>query len=310
MKIGSRTFTGLTLLLTVGVILIGAIFTVGAIVPMFFSEKTLATVMIENQQNARPHQEGLKDALLIEEWPVEGMIARFAVVFDIENMPKRVGPVRSLRPYFLDGIAPWPMPFFHAGGSPEALEKIYASNHMMSINGIGGTYFKDFKRDTEIPAPHNLFISGENVTRLTEAENLGKTDWPPYKIGSAPAGDDATSITINFLSQDHNIQYEYQPLTGTYNRTNGDVTDHGFPKNVLVLEIGIQSIGEYGRLNIPVVGSGPATLFRSGKVYQGTWEKPKDEWFTFTTDDDKEFVFARGQTWMTVVPSLSRLSWE
>lgn len=115
-------------------------------------------VMIENHEDARPHQKGLEDALMIQEFLVEGFISRFVALFDAQALPSTIGPVRSLRPYFLDGIAPWVRTVFHAGGSPEALDRVKHSGEFYALNLL---YFDDEHgslRDENVAPPHNLFL--------------------------------------------------------------------------------------------------------------------------------------------------------
>src|SRR3989338_1831670 len=70
--------------------------------PLNRRSRPTVAVMIENHQEARPEHQWLEGALLIEEFLVESGITRFAVLFDAEDLPERIGPVRSLRPYFVD----------------------------------------------------------------------------------------------------------------------------------------------------------------------------------------------------------------
>ena len=62
------------------------------------SPSFLVGVMIDNHEDAMPHQRGLEKALLIEEQFVEGFITRFAAVFDAADLPEQTGPIRSVRP--------------------------------------------------------------------------------------------------------------------------------------------------------------------------------------------------------------------
>jgi len=279
--------------------------------PFFSSKRTLATVMIENHEDARPFQSGLDRALIVYEWPVEGMISRFAAVFDIKDLPRKVGPVRSLRPYFLESILPWETVIFHAGGSPEALEKIYSSNKLTSINGIAGAYWELFDREEDSVPPHDLFVNKKVIVAYTRDADPEPVVWPPYTEGKALPSDQVNEIDITFFSALHNVHYTYNAYSQEYMRTNGNVIRQGFPKNVMILEVPIESTGEYGRLNMPMRGSGRAYLFRSGNLYEGRWKKNGEfSEFEFVDLNDNPLVFAHGQTWITVVPTMDRVSWE
>ena len=82
------------------------------------------------------------------------------------------------------------------------------------------------------------------------------------------------------------------------------------PKNILALEMPINGEGEFGRLNIEVVGAGRMLLFRSGKVYEGQWRKEgPDVPFIFEDHKGNPLALSRGQGWMIVLPTLERVSW-
>lgn len=292
-------------------LILGGVLLIVAVPPLLRSERNLVAVIVENHEDARPFQEGLSRALLIEEWLVEGFISRFVAVYDVRSLPPRIGPVRSLRPYFLDGLLPWSLPIFHAGGSPEALERIFASPVHRSINGLAGAYYGLYEREPNTNPPHDFFVPRSTITAQHAEGNYMPTEWPPYVEGGARNGETAEVIHVNFMNPDHNVEYTYRPSTKRYVRRNGDDTQDMEPSNVLILEIPVAEIREYGRLHIPVLGRGKALLFRAGRVYEGFWKKGGEhEWFSFANADGNPLRFARGQTWMTVLPTLERVSWN
>jgi len=273
-------------------------------------KRSIIGVMIENQEDARPYQSGLEKALFIMEFPVEGMISRFLALFDRKNLPASVGPVRSLRPYFVDASQPWLGAILHAGGSPEAFERAKVFDTLTTVNVL---YFDDgtyaLRRD-DVPAPHNLFLSDAVMEKLLP-EETNAVSWPPYPTGGPPASASGASlIHISFLSSLHNVEYRSLP-DGSYLRINGGVISGLQPHNVLVLQIPVAEIGEFGRLTIPVEGKGEAILFRSGYAIPGTWQsKGFDTGLTFFDLHNQPLRFSAGSTWMTVVPDLGRVEWE
>ncbi|MFH0769851.1 MAG: DUF3048 domain-containing protein [Candidatus Peregrinibacteria bacterium] len=279
-----------------------------SLLPVLTGEKPLVAVVIENHPTARPHQRGLQDALLIEEFFVEGYISRFAAIFDARRLPPLLGPVRSLRPYFIDALVPLVHVILHAGGSPEAFERVRSDSSITAINGL--KYSKEFFRDDSVPAPHNLFTGALEVSPLLPAE-ITPASWPPYATGMAQTGEPAVRVSVNFYNPDNDVAYTYDPQTWRYIRKNGEEVSDAQPSNVLLLEIPVAGEGEAGRLQIPVAGEGRAFLFRSGVEIEGTWKKYGPQaWFVFTDHFGHPMVFARGQTWMTVVDRLERVKWE
>ena len=282
------------------------------LVPQWRRGREIVAVVIENHEDARPHQRGLESALLIQEYLVEGFISRFVALFDLRSFPAEVGPVRSLRSYFLDGVQPLARVVLHAGGSPDALERVTNGEDVYAVNGLAYEE-ESFRRDESVPPPHNLFISRSGLHALLP-EEMPRTPWPPYRVGTSE--DLVTSeprvltVHLSFLSPLHNVVYVYDPWFKWYRRRNGDIESTARPHNVLVLEVPVEGIGEYGRLHIPLEGGGRLLLFHSGRVYEGRWKKEGTEApFTFLGEDAKPLTFVAGQTWMTVLPTLDRVSW-
>jgi hypothetical protein len=235
---------------------------------------------------------------------VEGGITRFAVLLPGDRLPERIGPVRSLRPYFLELVEPWASLLLFAGGSPEALEEAPTAT-IPAINGLGRP--KEFFRDKEIPAPHNLFIGSDGLRTIMREWELAPTLWPPYTVGGMPDGESASTVEMNFLSRTHDVTYTAKG--GSYVRMNGDIESPMRPSNVVVLEAPIVSIGELGRLEIPLTG-GRMLFFRSGMAYEGRWKLDRSAGLQFLDNDGRAMRFSRGQTWITVLPTLERVTWE
>ncbi len=272
--------------------------------------RSVVGVMIENQEDARPYQLGLEKALMIEEFPVEGMISRFLALFDRSDLPASVGPTRSLRPYFVDGSRPWAGAIFHAGGSPEAFERVQAFSNLTTVNVL---HFDDEKyalRRSDVPAPHNLFLSRDVMEELLP-EHIADVSWPPYPTGGPSASASGASVVrINFLSGLHNVEYRLQP-DGSYRRNNGGIVSALQPQNVVILQIPITEIGEFGRLTIPLEGKGPLLLFRSGYAIAGRWRYDgPDTGFTFLDLHETPLRLSAGPVWMTVIPDMGRVEWE
>jgi hypothetical protein len=274
----------------------------------------MIAVMIENHEEARRYHSGLTDALMIQEFLVEGFISRFVALFDTRHLPREVGPVRSLRPYFLDGISPWARTVFHAGGSPEALKRVEEGNEFYATNILYYDDENDSLRKDGPPAPHDLFLRKAKIKEfLSEVPErfLGTSQWPPYTIGPAVGGESATNIRVSFFNKLHNVFFEFQPLSQKYERTNGDSLSKARPSNVLILEVPIDEVGAYGRLFMTLTGSGQAELFHSGKVWTGRWKRESiTDPFTIVNLAGEQLPFAQGQTWMMVLPTLERVSWK
>lgn len=272
--------------------------------------RTIVAVVVENHAAARPHQRGLADALLVQEYLVEGLISRFVAFFDAAGLPRSVGPVRSIRSYFLDGLRPLASVIYHAGGSPDALDRARDDPHITALNGLALP--EHFLRADGIPAPHDLFISRGAIKDLLP-ERLPETLWPPYALSDAvpPSGERAGDVRVLFFNPDHDVTYAYDSWFKWYERTNGGLVSEARPRNVLILETLVREAYEQGRLRVDLTGSGRLLLFRSGAVFRGFWAKASpDAPFVFSDARGGVLPLAPGQTWMTVLPTLERVKWE
>lgn len=278
------------------------------LVPWSPPSATPIAVIIENHEDARPHQRGLDRALFIAEFLVEGYISRFVAFFDHSAFPEQVGPIRSLRPYFLPVIQPWASALLFAGGSPEALRDLEGSAvPWVNLLGVDDADL----RDRTVPPPHNMFLRPAQAAALLDGRRLRPVRRSPFPIGGPPSGSGAELIRLQFFSPLHNVEYRYDALEDAYVRTSGEVTHAARPRNVLVLAMPILGEGEYGRLDIRPQGGGPALLFSSGLVQEGRWERGEGDRdpFRFLDRWGEPLRFAPGLTWMTVLPDLSRVRW-
>jgi hypothetical protein len=270
---------------------------------------TYVGVMIDNHEDARPFQHGLDDAAWVQEQFVEGFITRFEAVFDTNDLPESVGPVRSVRPYFVDGSSAIVSAIFHVGGSPEALDKLAASKTVTSFNALLG-YNEYYGHNPEAPAPHHRTITAEKIEELLGKIKTHEVEYPFSTAGEFTSEESVDTFEIDYHSKIHDITYTYSSWSGNYTRTNRDEVQASAAKNILILETPVEVVGPVGRLGITMLGSGRAMLFRDGGVVHGKWKKTSnDTFFTFTDTDGKEFSFHSGQTWMIVLDSLNRVSW-
>ena len=122
---------------------------------------------INNHPLARP-QSGISDADIVYELAAEGNITRLLALFQSE-LPEEIGPIRSARDYFVH-ISKGLDAFYVAHGySPDA-KQMLQNRFVDNINGMqyDGTLFN---RSKERKAPHNSYISKDNVLAGMEKTN-------------------------------------------------------------------------------------------------------------------------------------------
>lgn len=280
------------------------------------TKRPVTAIMIENSPDARP-QSGLKDAGIVYEAIAEGGITRFLTLHQ-EDTPKLIGPVRSVRMYYVDWLAPYNASVAHVGGSAAALKEVRNGKYR-DIDQFfnAGSYW----RATDRYAPHNVYTSFAKLDALNKAKGYKTskfTSWP-RQDGTAAKTPTATKIAINFSSALFNTAYKYNAKTNTYDRSVGGAAakdrEKGriSPNVVIAMNVNMKLVFEDGyRESITTTGSGKATIFQNGTATKATWHKAsRSGSLTFTDGSGKEIALNRGQTWVAAVPNGSGgVSWQ
>ncbi|MDB5160929.1 MAG: hypothetical protein JWO96_309 [Candidatus Saccharibacteria bacterium] len=273
-------------------------------------KRPVTAIMIENSLDARP-QSGLQDAGIVYEAIAEGGITRFSAIFQ-DTQPQYIGPVRSLRPYYIDFFTPFDAAIAHVGGSPEALDQIRSGGKDLDQFFNAGSYWRQATRD----APHNVYTSFEKLDNLNLSKGYISSSpktWPRKKDSplKVPA---AKSIDLDISSGDFNIHYDYDAATNSYMRFEGGkphlvstTADNAtaaqvHPKVVIapIMSYGIESDGKHSQYG--TTGSGPVYVFQDGGVTQGTWSKAdRASQFVFKDTAGKDIPLTAGQTWVTAL---------
>lgn len=264
-------------------------------------------VMIENSPDARP-QSGLQEAGVVYEAISEGGITRFLALY-LESKPSHIGPVRSVRPYYLDFLAPYDAPLAHAGGSAPALAQL-RSQKFKDLEAFQNA--DTYQRVTNRYAPHNLYTSREKLLALQKKKGWTKSTFTGFvrKTTEEPdAKPTAKSIDFKISSFLYNPHFDYDAKTNSYLRkmagkphVDEKTGKRIAPKVVIAIVTkhhyqGIYSV--YG-----ATGSGTAYIFQDGKVVKGVWEKRnrKDQ-YRFGDANGSPLALNAGQTWLSFVSS-------
>ncbi|HWT39914.1 MAG TPA: DUF3048 domain-containing protein [Dongiaceae bacterium] len=277
----------------------------------------VTAIMIENSPDARP-QSGLKNSGVVFEAIAEGGITRFLVLYQ-EQKPQLIGPVRSVRMYYVDWLAAFNASVAHVGGSYAALQEVRNGNYRDIDEFFNGSYYW---RATDRYAPHNVYTSFAKLDALNAAKGYTSSNFTgfPRKDSSAAKSPTATSIDITISGPLYNSHYAYNASTNTYDRSEGgaahmDREDGQIsPRVVIVMKVQESTVFEDGyREDINAIGSGTAYIFQDGTEQQVTWTKAsKTDQITFTDAAGQPVSLARGQTWITAVPQNEggNVSWQ
>lgn len=268
-------------------------------------------VIIENHGLAQPHQKGLSLAPIVYETYAEGGITRFMAIF-ASTSPERIGPIRSLRPYFLEWAKEHAHTVVHAGGSEEALANL-------TVSGLFDIDEEEeasniLIRDKNVEKPHNLFADMDTI-RSSLPSPIHRWEAMPFIFAERKDSGDMSTIKIAF-GEPYNASFVYDKEKNTYVRhQRGEIhKDHLnnkplTPANIIVQEARITVLDDIGRLEIQTKGSGKILVFSSGSLQKGTWEK-KESVTKYFNEEKEPVTLQKGQTWIIVIDSLSKISWE
>lgn len=275
--------------------------------------RPVTAVMIENSLDARP-QSGLSQASVVYEAIAEGGITRFLALYQDTN-PANIGPIRSVRPYYLQWAMGFDAPLAHVGGSPEALQDIKswgARDLDQFFNS--GAYHRISSRD----APHNVYSAIDTLMQASIAKGYSSSSFTSWSRKPDAAAKLATARTIDLTMSGplYNVHYDYDATTNTYKRSeagaahldaNGSVQIS--PKVVigLVMPYGIQSDGKHSEYG--TIGSGQAYIYQDGLVTIGQWNKVDNRAsMTFTDSAGQPIALNSGQTWLTAITAPTKIT--
>lgn len=278
------------------------------------TRQAVTGMMIENSPDARP-QSGIKNSGVIFEAIAEGGITRFLVLYQ-EQKPQIIGPVRSVRLYYLDWLAAFDASIGHVGGSPTGLQEVRNGNYRDIDQFFNGN---SYWRATDRYAPHNVYTSFEKIDALNTSKGYLTSSFTGFsrKDSKALKTPVATHIDVTMSSALYNSAYDYNAATNTYDRfqVGEPFTDREegqlSPRVVIVMKIE-QRISDGTHQEMDTIGSGTAYVFQDGDVHEVTWSKAsKTEQIKFTTAEGQDFRLARGQTFISVVPpSTGGVTWQ
>lgn len=303
------------------------------------SSPTFCVQIPNGKDGARP-QAGLNQAAVVFEAIAEAGITRFAAIFQ-NATASAIGPIRSLRPYYLEWDLPFDCTIVHAGGSDEAMTALrHTGAHNLNEN-----YDYMWREQGGERMWNNLFTSSSSLLRYTTEMGWNSSNVKAFarftpeeneqilaKNSACPEAKAcetalATNIYINFSGIPiYNTVYQYDTENNRYLRSyaNGEahliyacpenlnqprtITDCGepvqvAPKVVIAMFVQENKMPDNYHENIVTTGQGDAVIFQNGEVIEGTWQKTSaGEQITFRDSTGNLIKLAPGQTWISAVP--------
>ncbi len=269
-------------------------------------------VKIDNAPGARP-QAGLVEADVVFEELVEGGLTRFLAVFHSED-PPIVGPVRSARSTDVPLLMPLVEPLFAWSGSnarfAEALQ-------VASVVDVGFERRPDaYTRRPDRGAPSDLYTDPAMLRGYTPDRSLPPEVHFGFLDPGQPAGPQAEPVLgVEVQWGAVEVSFRWDPTARGWARSqNGTphVDESGrqvAPANVVVQFVPYLDTGLVDVNGAPVPeaqimsGAGQAWILSGGAVTEGSWTKVNATVPTvFEGPDGSPALFARGRTWVLLVP--------
>ena len=281
-------------------------------------------VKVSNAPAGVRPQAGLGSADIVFEHTVESGLTRLSAIFYGET-PERVGSVRSARLIDTDIVRMYDALLAYSGGSQGVRDDIYWYIPYRRIFLDGAT--RQFVRDRNIPAPHNLFALPADIWEGAAA--LGEQARPEGVNGTAfrtlpPAGadDTATHLEVHHLSL--RAEWFYDAELRQYLRfTDGE--EHGDSltgeqlavENVLmvyayhelsnIVEDVWNGAVSYGH-RISLLPAGELLLFRDGQIYFGRWLRSHaGEQLRFVDAQNTALYLKPGASWIHIVKTSQQM---
>lgn len=279
------------------------------------SDFFVAAVMFDNFETVKSRP-GLEHAGIVYEALAEGGITRLMGLFDSTTEVRRFGPIRSVRPYFIDWASEYGGILMHVGGSPEALAQLKNSEAVIDIDQIGAREIY-FERDESLDAPHNVFASFSSWLQIKDRMHVQSATVAPWPYMSLMPRSEASAIQqLDIIySPDANISWVYTKERNAYLRfLNGGrqlyaTGDTISASNVIVIAVPSETIDTIGRQRMQTLGTGPAQIYRNGEMIRGTWIKEtRASRMRFLGEDQEEITLVPGISWVSAVPSLDLVS--
>ena len=244
-------------------------------------------VMIDNVKTALP-QAGLSSSYLVYEIIVEGGFTRlFALYKDVDT--QMIGPVRSLRHYFIDYALENDAVIAHYGWSPKAetdIKKLGVKN----LNGLTNPGNMYYRNSEMTKAPHNAFTSMDNIRKQIDKLNYDKKVSDTllnYSVDEIDLSKEEDSIIANNISIKYSnyqtTSYEYDVDKKVYKRyTNGKAqidrnnNEQISAKNIIVYNVKnypLADVEDKDRQELENIGSGDGYFITDGYAIPITYEK-------------------------------------
>jgi hypothetical protein len=271
-------------------------------------------VKIGNYPGDRP-SDGLNQADIVFEEPVEGAITRLLAVFQCREAPL-VGDLRSAREPDVGILSQLSDPLFvHAGGIDPVIA-LLAASPLIDDNLYSGSHGSAIIQQPGRVAPYATFVNTASLWAFNPTDTT-----PPAPIfqysESLPKGavvGPGASVHIPFSSSS-DVTWEWNPKAGYlryYSGSPDTLVDGSQTTTANLVIMTVQTANgpwvenSEGGLEVDVTatGTGPLVVMRNGVAISGTWSRSTlTQPAVLTASNGVPITLQPGNTWVELVPS-------
>lgn len=262
-----------------------------------FAQSPLLWV-VDNHPEARP-QDGLAQADIIYEVPVEGGLTRFLVLTG-EASTGIMGPIRSARGFFALIAAEYNATLLHHGQSPSFPGAVMALG--ITHHDLTNANAEPIWRDPSRNAPHNLYSDIAQARAYVGRALYTGRSWP---VAEGTQGN-VSHITLRYPGG-YSVDYRYGK-SGVYERSSDGVKQEVVPRNIIVQQVSVRDGAE---VSVDLLTTGTAYFFTQGRVHSGIWTKETPAGPTrFQDANGEEWRLSPGKTIIHIVPVLTAVQFR
>ena len=291
-------------------------------------------VMLNNLVAAQP-QLGQSQADIIYEVLAEGGITRMLGVYQTVEGVGMIGSVRSARTYYLELALGHDAVYLHAGGSPDAYDKIKAWN-VTALDCVNGPYeggapgsnlfWRDAGRIKNNGKVHSVVTTGDTILERFPTYSFRQEHEEGYRYpqtfvedGTPVGGESAGTVTVPFSNYKTGVfTYDAQMgkyLVSQYQKPYVDGNDGSqvAVTNVLILKTDCHVIpgDDAGRLAVDLTSGGEGWYACGGRMAPITWSKAdRNSPFVYTDAAGETLQLQKGNSYVSIVPLNCNISAE
>ena len=261
-------------------------------------------VKIDNVGQAQSLHAGLNSADLVYVIQVEGGLSRYLAVFDSNNIPREIGPVRSARQTDIPLLAPYGRVGLVYSGAITGLLKYLGRANLQNITpSDAGQLFSNGGNDPTYISPADVL---RTYPQLAQANDVG------FRFGALPpGGKPTTSVSVSMPSASFAFTASGSRWLVSCDGSPAMTTDQGraVADNVVIQHVNVVP-GQFTDHNAAepanevfseTTGHGAADFYRDGYVWHGQWSKPTDESPTSYTVNGVTMQLRPGRTWIVLL---------